>query len=145
MLHLERLLHLQIVLLQEEQLPFLQIMLEEFELVPIVVGQALPDDVGRVIDSLWGGPETLIVISSDLSHYLSYAEARQVDGKTNQRICDKASTLTGEEACGANAINGLMRAKQVRELQVETIDLRNSGDTAGDRTRVVGYGTFVLH
>jgi AmmeMemoRadiSam system protein B len=129
----------------EVQLPFLQLMLDDFELAPIVVGRAAPDDVGRVIDALWGGPETLIVISSDLSHYLPYSEAQNVDGNTNRRICEKAATLSSDEACGAHAINGLMRAHSSRNLTVETVDLRNSGDTAGDKSRVVGYGAFILH
>ena len=129
----------------EVQIPFLQMTLDEFELVPIVVGKALPDDVGRVIDTLWGGQETLIIISSDLSHHLPYDDAQRVDSNTNQRILEKAATLSGAEACGAHAINGLMRSRKIRDLTVEAIDLRNSGDTAGDKTQVVGYGTFVLH
>ena len=129
----------------EVQLPFLQMTLEAFRLIPIVVGRCPSDQVARVIDALWGGPETLIVVSSDLSHYLPYDDARRVDQSTGKRIRDKASTLTGEEACGAHAVNGLMRAQHCKDLDVETIDLRNSGDTAGDRSRVVGYGAFILH
>jgi len=129
----------------EVQLPFLQMTLDAFQLVPIVVGQCDSDQVARVIDTLWGGPETLIVISSDLSHYLPYEDARRVDQSTGKRIHDKASTLSGEEACGAHAVNGLMRAQHCKDLDVETIDLRNSGDTAGDKSRVVGYGAFILH
>jgi AmmeMemoRadiSam system protein B len=129
----------------EVQLPFLQMTLDDFQLVPIVVGQCESNQVARVIDTLWGGPETLIVISSDLSHYLPYADARRVDQSTGKRIHDKASTLTGKEACGAHAVNGLMRAQHCKDLEVETIDLRNSGDTAGDKSRVVGYGAFILH
>lgn len=129
----------------EVQLPFLQMTLEAFRLIPIVVGRCPSDQVAGVIDALWGGPETLIVVSSDLSHYLSYDDARRVDRSTGKRIRDKSSTLTGEEACGAHAVNGLMRAQNCKDLDVETIDLRNSGDTAGDRSRVVGYGAFILH
>ena len=129
----------------EVQLPFLQVTLDAFRLVPIVVGNCDSEQVARVIDALWGGPETLIVISSDLSHYLPYQDARRIDQSTGKRIVEKASTLTGEEACGAHAVNGLMRAQHCRDLDVETIDLRNSGDTAGDKSRVVGYGAFVLH
>jgi len=129
----------------EVQLPFLQLILDDFKLVPVVVGQATPADVGRVIDALWGGPETLILVSSDLSHHLTYGQAQQTDTNTSRRIIDKATTLTGQEACGAHAINGLMCAEHSRALNVDTIDMRNSGDTAGDKTQVVGYGTFILH
>jgi AmmeMemoRadiSam system protein B len=129
----------------EVQLPFLQIVLDDFRLVPVVVGRCDADRVAGVIDALWGGPETLIVISSDLSHFLPYKRAREVDGNTCQRILDKASSLSGEEACGAYVINGLMRSQHCRQLAVEAVDVRNSGDTAGDKSRVVGYGAFALH
>ncbi len=129
----------------EVQLPFLQTVLNDFSLVPIVVGRCEADRVAAVIDALWGGPETLILISSDLSHFLSYGEARELDGSTCKRIVDKSSDLTGEEACGAHAINGLMRSRHCQALSVEVVDLRNSGDTAGDRRRVVGYGAFALN
>jgi len=129
----------------EVHLPFLQTVLEDFELVPIVVGQCEPAVVAAVIDAVWGGPETLIIVSSDLSHYLSYDEAQRVDANTCSRILNKATTLSGQEACGAQAINGLMQAAHCRPLRVETIDVRNSGDTCGDKDRVVGYGAFILH
>ena len=129
----------------EVQLPFLQLLLADFRLIPVLVGRCDPDRVARVIDSLWGDEETLILISSDLSHFLSYQEARRIDRQTGQRILSKASTLSGDEACGANAINGLMRARHTAPLAIETVELCNSGDTAGDKSRVVGYGSFVLH
>lgn len=129
----------------EVQLPFLQMLLDDFRLVPVVVGNCEADRVAAVIDVLWGGEETLIVISSDLSHYLPYGEAQEADGNTCRRILDKTSSLSGDEACGAYAINGLMRAMHCRDLTVEVVDLRNSGDTAGDRRRVVGYGAFALN
>lgn len=129
----------------EVQLPFLQVLLGDFRLVPLVVGHCGPDRVAAVIDALWGGPETLIVVSSDLSHFLPYGEARDMDSDTCRRIMGKSSSLTGEQACGAYAINGLMRARHCEALTVEAIDLRNSGDTAGDKRRVVGYGAFLLH
>lgn len=129
----------------EVQLPFLQMLLDQFLLVPIVVGHCDTDQVAAVIDALWGGSETLILISSDLSHFLPYGEARELDGNTCRRIVDKCSSLSGEEACGAYAINGLMRSRHGRNMVVEAVDLRNSGDTAGDRRRVVGYGAFALH
>jgi AmmeMemoRadiSam system protein B len=128
----------------EVQLPFLQVMLEDFSLVPLLVGQCAPATVGSVIDRLWGGPETLIVISSDLSHYLPYTEAQRTDAVTSQRILGRATDLSGEAACGAAAINGLMAAQQTRPLRIDLLDLRNSGDTAGDRSRVVGYGAYAL-
>lgn len=129
----------------EVQLPFLQVVLDTFELVPIVVGRCDGDRVARVIDALWGGPETLLVISSDLSHFLPYEDARRVDRSTDKRIREKDASLTGDEACGAYAVNGLMRARHCQALSVESVDLRNSGDTAGDKSRVVGYGAYILH
>jgi AmmeMemoRadiSam system protein B len=129
----------------EVQLPFLQMVLDDFRLVPVVVGYCDADLVAGVIDTLWGGPETLVVISSDLSHFLPYNRAREVDGNTCRRILDKASSLSGDEACGAYVINGLMRSQHCQDLVVEAVDLRNSGDTAGDKRRVVGYGAFILH
>jgi AmmeMemoRadiSam system protein B len=128
----------------EVQLPFLQAVLMQFSLVPVVVGDCDAVTVATVIDALWGDEDTLIVISSDLSHFLSYADARQVDANTCSRIQAKSSSLSGEEACGARAINGLMRAKHTQALKVELLDVCNSGDTAGSRDRVVGYGAFVL-
>lgn len=129
----------------EVQLPFLQVALQAFSLLPIVVGQCSAATVAPVIDSLWGGAETLIVISSDLSHFHSYEEARRIDAHTSNRILDRATNLGGEEACGAVAVNGLMACRHAGNLSIEQVDLRNSGDTAGDRTRVVGYGAYVLH
>lgn len=129
----------------EVQLPFLQCVLDEFTLIPIVVGQCDPSIPAAVLDELWGGPETVIVISSDLSHYLPYDQARETDGQTCRQILEKSSTLSGHDACGAHAINGLMTSRHCRDLSVTLVDLRNSGDTAGDRSRVVGYGAFALH
>ena len=129
----------------EVQLPFLQSLLTDFSLVPVVVGDCDPAMVAAVIDQLWGGEDTLVVISSDLSHFLSYEEARLVDANTCNRILAKASSLSGEDACGARAINGLMRTEHARALDVELLGACNSGDTAGDKDRVVGYGAFVLH
>jgi len=129
----------------EVQLPFLQVALKDFSLLPILVGRSSPATVAAVIDSLWGGAETLIVISSDLSHFHGYDEARRIDARTSQRILERATDLDGEEACGAVAVNGLMACRHAGNLSIEQVDLRNSGDTAGDRTRVVGYGAYVLH
>jgi hypothetical protein len=129
----------------EVQLPFLQATLDNFSLLPIVVGRCPPDAVAEVIDAAWGGAETLIVVSTDLSHYLPYDEARRVDQTPCTRIVDKATNLTGNEACGAYAVNGLMSARRCTQMHIDAIDLRNSGDTAGSKDRVVGYGAFALH
>ncbi len=129
----------------EVQLPFLQTVLTQFTLVPVVVGDCDAATVAAVMDALWGGVDTLVVISTDLSHFLSYAKARQVDAHTCNRILAKVSSLSGEEACGARALNGLMRTEHAQALDVELLDACNSGDTAGGRDRVVGYGAFLLH
>ena len=126
------------------QLPFLQTVLGDFSLVPFAVGDATPGEVSEVIDLLWGGDETLIVVSSDLSHYHRYAEARSTDRATGEAILAFSSHLDHEQACGATPINGLLIAARRRGLAVELLDLRNSGDTAGDRNRVVGYASFAF-
>jgi AmmeMemoRadiSam system protein B len=129
----------------EVHLPFLQEVLHDFTLVPLVVGDASPEEVGNVLEILWGGPETLIVISSDLSHYHDYQTAKQLDGATSEAIEQLSFERIGyEDACGRNPINGLLWAAQRRGLHGETIDLRNSGDTAGPRDQVVGYGAYVF-
>lgn len=128
----------------EVHLPLLQAVLGDFELVPIVVGRCPPADVARVLESLWGGEETLIVVSSDLSHYHPYDEARAIDAHTTARILARATDLTGEEACGAHALNGLLLTARELDLSVHVLDVRNSGDTAGDRRQVVGYGAYAL-
>lgn len=129
----------------EVQLPFLQALLGDgFALVPLVVGRAGAEAVAQVLERLWGGDETLIVISSDLSHYLPYEEARAADRATAQRILAFDAGLGPEEACGAAAINGALRAARRHGLEARLLDLRNSGDTAGDRRRVVGYGAIVF-
>jgi AmmeMemoRadiSam system protein B len=129
----------------EVQLPFLQTVLGTFSLVPVVVGDCDPDRVAAVVDALWDGPETLLVVSTDLSHFHGYEEARRLDSRTCNRLLARDSTLTGEDACGANALNGLMRSRHCGRLAIDLLDLCNSGDTAGDKSRVVGYGAFVLH
>ncbi|HZV54092.1 MAG TPA: AmmeMemoRadiSam system protein B [Rhodocyclaceae bacterium] len=128
----------------EVQLPFLQTVLDDFAIVPFVVGGATPDQVAEVMELLWGGPETLIVVSSDLSHYLSYAEARQIDRATADSILARQSLGHHEQACGATPINGLMEVARRRHLTPTLLDLRNSGDTAGDKSRVVGYAAFAF-
>jgi AmmeMemoRadiSam system protein B len=128
----------------EVQLPFLQTLLGSFTLVPLVVGDASADAVAQVLELLWGGEETLIVISSDLSHYLPYEQAQALDYATAQRILSLDAGLTTHEACGATAINGALLAARRHGLTPRLLDLRNSGDTAGDRGRVVGYGAIAF-
>ncbi len=129
----------------EVHLPFLQKTLTGFTLVPVVVGDASAIEVCEVIEQLWGGPETLLIISSDLSHYHDYHTARKLDAATSQSIEALAFEDIGyEQACGRNPVSGLLLYARTHGLQAETIDLRNSGDTAGPRDRVVGYGTFVI-
>jgi hypothetical protein len=129
----------------EVQLPFLQTVLNDFTLVPVVVGGATPAAVAAVIDALAATPGTLVVISSDLSHFLAYDEAQRTDAQTCARILHKSNTLRGEQACGAAAINGLMTSACSQQLQVSLLQACNSGDTAGQRDRVVGYAAFALH
>jgi len=129
----------------EVHLPFLQEMLDSFEIVPIVAGEASPEQVSQVLDALWGGDETLIVISSDLSHYHDYATAQQMDKSTSRAIEQlQYEQLASESACGKVPVSGLLKLARKKLLSVTTIDLRNSGDTAGDKTSVVGYGAYVI-
>ena len=129
----------------EVHLPFLQTVLDSFSLVPLAVGDAAPETVAQVIDALWGGPETLIVISSDLSHYLTYDKARTSDKATCQAIEKlQDQNIDHDSACGATPIGGLLIAAKRRGMKVTTLDLRNSGDTAGDKNHVVGYGTWIF-
>ena len=128
----------------EVHLPFLQATPGDFRLVPVVVGDATAHEAARLLDTVWGGDETLVVVSSDLSHYLPYEAARQRDRDTVEAILGLDPRLVPDEACGAAPINGLLRAARQRGLEVELVDLRNSGDTAGDRDRVVGYASFAF-
>jgi AmmeMemoRadiSam system protein B len=129
----------------EVELPFLQSLLGEFSLVPLAVGSASGEEVAEVLDRLWGGPETLIVISSDLSHFLPSEAARRADRATADEILALGGPLDPRQACGAVPINGLLEAARRRDLVPELLDLRNSADTAGDPSRVVGYGAFSFH
>ena len=129
----------------EVHVPFLQTVLERFTLVPLAVGHASAQEVAEVLDALWGGPETLIVVSSDLSHYLSYGDAQAVDRATAKAILGLAAEISHEQACGATPVTGLNHTARRRGLKAELIDLRNSGDTAGDKNRVVGYGSFAFY
>ena len=129
----------------ETQLPFLQEVLGEFSLVPLVVGDAGPEEVGAVLEALWGGPETLIVISSDLSHFHDDATARELDTATAKAIEALAPDRIGyDNACGRHPVNGLLWVAARHGHRVTTLDLRNSGDAGAPRNRVVGYGAFAL-
>lgn len=128
----------------EVQLPFLQSVLGEFSLVPLAVGDASADEVAAVIERLWGGPETLLVISSDLSHFHTYREAQRIDDDTVRHILALDQLTSFEQACGALPVNGLLAAARRHGLRIELLAQCNSGDTAGDRERVVGYAAFAL-
>jgi AmmeMemoRadiSam system protein B len=129
----------------EVQLPFLQRVLYAFSIVPFVIGRASPDAIADVLNELWGGPETLIVVSSDLSHYHDHATATARDRRTADAIVEgRGDELTTEAACGAYPVRGLLRAASRHGLAPQLLDLRNSGDTAGPHDRVVGYGSFSL-
>ena len=129
----------------EVELPFLQVALERFELVPLVVGEAEAEEVAAVLDRLWGGEETLIVVSTDLSHYRDYAIAAALDRATADAIVAlDVEGIAAGAACGRHPLRGLLLAARRRGLEVAELDLRSSGDTAGGRDRVVGYGAFAL-
>ena len=109
------------------------------------MGDATSEEVGEVIDQLWGGDETLIVISSDLSHFHDYETARIIDSKTCAAIESlNINMIDHESACGRNPVNGLLHSAKKRNLKVTTLDIRNSGDTAGTKDRVVGYGAWMF-
>jgi AmmeMemoRadiSam system protein B len=128
----------------EVQLPFLQSVLEEFTLLPLAVGMATPEEVAEVLEALWGGEETLIVISSDLSHYLPYAIAQRVDKSTVQAILDLREPVDPDQACGGIPVGGLIAAARRHRLTPHLLDLRNSGDTAGSHDHVVGYAALAF-
>ena len=124
-------------------MPFLQVVLGEFTLLPLTVGDAPAADVAEVLARVWGGPETAIVVSSDLSHYQRYDDAGRADDETARRI-EQLIPVPDDAACGSAPLNGLLFEAARRAMRCERLDLRNSGDTAGDRSRVVGYGAFAF-
>jgi AmmeMemoRadiSam system protein B len=128
----------------EVELPFLQVLLGRFELLPLVVGQAGGDEVAEVLEQAWEGEDTVLVISSDLSHFLPAEAAERVDRETASQIMALRGPLTTRQACGAMPINGLLVAARRRGLVPRQLDLRHSGDTSGDRSRVVGYGAWAF-
>ena len=130
----------------EVQLPFLQVVLERFSLVPLVVGRASPEEVAQVLEVLWGGDETVVVVSSDLSHYERYEVARELDEAVSRAIeALDPESVSHHQACGFYPVRGLLVAAREKGLRAKTVDLRNSGDTAGPRGEVVGYGAYVFH
>ncbi|HIP52888.1 MAG TPA: AmmeMemoRadiSam system protein B [Chromatiales bacterium] len=130
----------------EVQLPFLQMTLIDFSIVPFLVGDATADEVAGIIERLWGGDETLFVISSDLSHYLDYESARAIDSRTTQAIeALQPEAIAYDQACGRTPLTGLLKAAKQHGLKAKTLDLRNSGDTAGPRNQVVGYGAYAFY
>lgn len=130
----------------EVELPFLQRVAPRATIVPVIGSRARPAEVGALLERLWGGPETLIVISSDLSHYQPYAAAREHDARTAERIVALDATIEPEDACGALAINGLLWLARRIHAEIEVLDLRSSGDSgkAGGKDEVVGYGAFAV-
>lgn len=129
----------------EVQLPFLQVLFDELTLLPLVAGDASASEVAHILERLTQAGDTIILASSDLSHYLPYAQAKQVDARTNETILKREPTLNGQQACGAVPINGLLQLARLRGLNVQALARCNSGDTAGDRDRVVGYGAYALY
>jgi AmmeMemoRadiSam system protein B len=129
----------------EVMLPFLQKVCPRARVIALCGSRAKPAEVGALLEQHWGGPETLILISSDLSHYLPYAEGRAIDQRTAEQILACDDTIEGEHACGSIGINGLLWVAKRKQLRAELLDLRSSGDTAGDKAEVVGYGAFAFY
>jgi MEMO1 family protein len=129
----------------EVQLPFLQSLLDDFTVLPLIAGSAPAQHVASVLADLWDDDETLMIASSDLSHFHNYETARRIDATTCAAIVGFETGLSGEQACGAVGINGLLTLARRRGLAITELARCNSGDTAGDRSRVVGYGSFALH
>jgi AmmeMemoRadiSam system protein B len=128
----------------EVELPFLQVLLEDFSILPLLVSDASAAEIADVLERVWGGDETRFVVSSDLSHFLTYETAQDLDRETAHQVVGMHDQIAEHRACGAVAINGLLEAARRRGLVPKLLDLRNSGDTAGDRSRVVGYGAFAF-
>jgi AmmeMemoRadiSam system protein B len=129
----------------EVQLPFLQHVLPDRPLLPVLVGKTEPREVADLLDVLMAAPGSVAVVSTDLSHYLDDATAKEHDIRTAQAVLARdAKAIRSQDACGAAAVRGLLEWGRRRALSVEQLDLRTSGDTAGDRSRVVGYGAFAM-
>ncbi|ABZ75524.1 protein of unknown function DUF52 [Shewanella halifaxensis HAW-EB4] len=126
----------------EVQLPFLQHCLNQFELIPLLIGESDPQETAKLLEQLWGGEETLVVVSTDLSHFHRYAEATHLDKLTCQKILQGLETIFPEQACGSFCLNALMLQLKRHQLCLTQLSYQNSGDTAGDKNRVVGYASF---
>lgn len=129
----------------EVQLPFLQKVLPSFELIPLATGDCTPEEVANCLSEYWEDDSTLVIISSDLSHFHTYEEATKIDKATCDQILAKKTTLKPEQACGCQGINGLLTCIKNHPYDIELLDYRNSGDTAGSKERVVGYGAFAIY
>lgn len=130
----------------EVHLPFLQLILDDFELVPLVVGDCDSASVSQLLEPLWDREDTLIIISSDLSHFHNYHTAVRLDKNTSDAIEHlQPEKIHYDDACGRNPLNGLLTLAKKKNLSIQTLDLRNSGDTAGSKDRVVGYGAYAVH
>jgi len=129
----------------EVHLPFLQVQLDNFSIIPLVVGDASPSQVAEVIEKYIGLPGVLVIISTDLSHFHGYQQAKDIDLRTSSQICSKYNQIRGEQACGCRPLNGLLALAAEYHLQVRELAVCNSGDTAGDKNRVVGYGAYVVY
>ncbi|WP_281560934.1 AmmeMemoRadiSam system protein B [Thalassomonas sp. RHCl1] len=129
----------------EVQLPFLQTCLDDFQLVPIVVGEASPQEVSKILDVFSGNPENIIVVSSDMSHYHSDKEARLLDQKTIEAILAFNLDIQPYDACGCHAVNGLLDFAHREDWRIKLLEHGNSGDTSGDKSKVVGYASFILY
>jgi hypothetical protein len=130
----------------EVHLPFLQVVLGDFKLVPLVVGDSSNEEIVQVLDTLWGGPETLIVISTDLSHFLDYDEANAIDTRTCHMIEQlNSEDISRDQACGRIPLKGFLSLAKHKSMRVETLGMNNSGDTAGSKDRVVGYGSWAFY
>ena len=128
----------------EVQLPFIRTVLPQASVLPVAVGDALPDEVAALLDAVWGESDTAIVISSDLSHYHSYDDARKLDADTIDKVLALDDTVAPNRACGCFSLNGLLLASGEHHLTPTLLSARNSGDTAGDKGRVVGYASFAF-
>lgn len=134
----------------EVQLPFLQMILKQFKIIPIVVGQCDAHDVARILEHFYRAKDSLIIISSDLSHFHDYQSAQEIDANTNQKILHLEADIVGEQACGCYPLNGLLSLAKDKKLEIENLALFNSGDNlfnrqSTDKSRVVGYGAYVVH
>ncbi len=128
----------------EVQLPFLQRIAPRARVCPIVCGRVETAEIATVLEALWGGPETVVVVSSDLSHYMPYEQGRAIDEETSAKIVALDGNLTGEDACGYAGVRGLLAVARKKHLECTLLDLRSSGDTGGKRDAVVGYGAFAF-